>query len=210
MAWPPDGALTMRIQNTIRTGGDGDVAARNAVETYIRAMTRDDLVVHWQRRWRRPPPKGISRRLLECNAAWLLQAEAKGGLTAATRRRLDALGGAGRGNDDCAENDRRHPGKVERTTPRRKLRPGSRLVRQWQGRSHVVEVIEGGFTFEGRSYTSLTAIAREITGARWSGPRFFGLNAPAPERNATRNRGAQRPDQKEGNTATMHESDHND
>ncbi len=200
----------MRIQNTIRTGGDGDVAARNVIDTHVRAMSRDELTVPWQRRWRRPPPKGLSRRLLEYNAAWLMQAEAQGGLTAATRRRLDALGGAGRGNDDCAEEDRRHPGKVDRATPRRKLRPGSRLVRQWQGHSHVVEVIEGGFTFEGRSYTSLTAIAREITGARWSGPRFFGLNAPAPERKATRNRGEQQSDQKGVPSAMMHESDHDD
>lgn len=200
----------MRSQNTIRTGGDGDVAARNAIDTRVRAMSRDELAVPWQRRWRRPPPKGLSRRLLEYNAAWLLQAEAQGGLTAATRRRLDALGRAGRGNGDCAEDDRRQAGKTDRMTPRRKLCPGSRLVRQWQGRSHVVEVIEGGFTYEGRSYTSLTAIAREITGARWSGPRFFGLNASAPERNVTRNGWAQRPEQKRGHTATMHEGDHDD
>ena len=178
VGWLPDGALTMRSQNTIRTGGDGDVAARNAIDTRVRAMSRDELAVPWQRRWRRPPPKGLSRRLLEYNAAWLLQAEAQGGLTAATRRRLDALGRAGRGNGDCAEDDRQQTGKTDRMTPRRKLRLGSRLVRQWQGHSHVVEVIDGGFTYEGRSYTSLTAIAREITGARWSGPRFFGLNAP--------------------------------
>jgi len=192
MAWPPDGALTMQRQNTIRTGGDGDVVARNAIDTRVRAMSRDELAVPWQRRWRRPPPKGLSRRLLECNAAWLLQAEAKGGFAAATRRRLDTFGGAGRGNGDGPAEGRQHTGKVDRTTPRRKLRPGSRLIRQWQGRSHVVEVIDGGFTYEGRSYTSLTAIAREITGARWSGPRFFGLNAPALERKATRNGGAQR------------------
>ncbi|WP_281020100.1 DUF2924 domain-containing protein [Minwuia sp. IMCC3060] len=200
----------MLSQNTMRTGGDGDVAARNAVDTRVRAMSRDELAVSWQRRWRRPPPKGISRRLLECSAAWLIQAEAHGGLAAATRRRLDALAGARRSSRDCAEDDRQQPGKIDRTTPRRKLRPGSRLVRQWQGRSHVVEVIDGGFTYEGRSYTSLTAIAREITGARWSGPRFFGLNAPAPERKATRNRGAQRSDQKGGPSATMDEGDHDD
>jgi Protein of unknown function (DUF2924) len=200
----------MRRQNTIRTGGDGDVAARNAIDTRVRAMSRDELAVSWQRRWRRPPPKGISRRLLECNAAWLMQAEAKGGLDAATRRRLDALGGARRSSSDGAVEGQGHPGKVDGTTPRRKLRRGSRLVRQWQGRSHVVEVTDGGFTYKGRSYTSLTAIAREITGARWSGPRFFGLNAPAPERKATRNGGAQRSDQKGGPSATMHEGDHDD
>ncbi|ANK80833.1 MAG: hypothetical protein TEF_08520 [Rhizobiales bacterium NRL2] len=51
------------------------------------------------------------------------------------------------------------------------------MIRQWQGRSHVVEVVEGGFIYEGQQFTSLTSIARTITGAHWSGPRFFGLNA---------------------------------
>ena len=50
-----------------------------------------------------------------------------------------------------------------------------RLVREWNGRTHTVRVEEDGFTYGGSSYRSLTAIARDITGARWSGPRFFGL-----------------------------------
>ena len=54
------------------------------------------------------------------------------------------------------------------------LRPGSRLVREWNGRSHHVHVLDNGFAFKGRVYRSLSAIAREITGAHWSGPRFFG------------------------------------
>lgn len=149
-------------------------------------MSRDELAVLWQRRWRRPPPKGLSRRLLEYNAAWLIQAEAQGGLTAVTRRRLDTLAGTSQGSGGAA-GGRPHRSDDNWTTRRRALRAGSRLVRQWQGSSHVVEVIDGGFAYEGRRYTSLTAIAFEITGARWSGPRFFGLNAPAPDRKATRN-----------------------
>jgi hypothetical protein len=50
-----------------------------------------------------------------------------------------------------------------------------RLVREWNGRSHVVDVLEEGFAFEGRLHKSLTAIALQITGTHWSGPRFFGL-----------------------------------
>ncbi|WP_416898595.1 MAG: DUF2924 domain-containing protein [Minwuia sp.] len=139
-------------------------------------MPRAELAVLWQRRWRRPPPKGLSRRLLEGNAAWLLQAEASGGLTAATRRLLDALARSRESESGGAVNG----GSSNTAVPpagRRKLRPGSRLVRQWQGRSHVVEVIEGGFVYEGQRHTSLTSIARTITGTHWSGPRFFGLNA---------------------------------
>lgn len=56
-----------------------------------------------------------------------------------------------------------------------RLRPGAKLVREWQGRTWTVEVIEGGFLMGGERYASLSAIARKITGARWSGPRFFGL-----------------------------------
>ena len=54
-------------------------------------------------------------------------------------------------------------------------RPGTRLVREWNGRTHVVDVIEDGFVFDGKTYRSLSAIAKRITGAHWSGPRFFGL-----------------------------------
>ena len=53
--------------------------------------------------------------------------------------------------------------------------PGARLMREWGGRTHVVDVIQGGYVFEAKVYPSLTAIARKITGAHWSGPRFFGL-----------------------------------
>jgi hypothetical protein len=174
------------------------------MDACVRAMPRDELAVLWQRRWRLPPPKGLSRRLLEYHAAWLLQAEASGGLTAATRRRLDTLASAARSSGDGGAKRKRYRGKVDPITPRRALRPGSRLVRQWQGRSHVVEVVKGGYAYEGQSYTSLTAIAFKITGARWSGPRFFGLNAASPNRKATRNQRERNPDGKIGPTAAMH------
>lgn len=53
--------------------------------------------------------------------------------------------------------------------------PGAQLVREWNGRTYRVEVVEGGFRFDGQTWTSLSAIARRITGTSWSGPRFFGL-----------------------------------
>jgi hypothetical protein len=58
---------------------------------------------------------------------------------------------------------------------RRSLMPGDRLLREWNGKTHVVEAIEGGYVFEAKVYSSLTAIARQITGVHWSEPRFFGL-----------------------------------
>jgi hypothetical protein len=62
-----------------------------------------------------------------------------------------------------------------KAAPKQHLSLGTRLIRDWSGRSHVVEVIEGGFVYDSQLYRSLTAIARKITGAHWSGPRFFGL-----------------------------------
>ena len=56
-----------------------------------------------------------------------------------------------------------------------RLIPGSQLVREWQGEMHVVDVVDGGYRWQGERYASLSAVAREITGTRWSGPRFFGL-----------------------------------
>lgn len=65
--------------------------------------------------------------------------------------------------------------------PRLSLKPGARLVREWHGRTHTVTVTEDGFEYAGMSYPSLTKVARKITGAHWSGPRFFGLvRAGAP------------------------------
>ncbi|ANK81841.1 MAG: hypothetical protein TEF_14320 [Rhizobiales bacterium NRL2] len=128
--------------------------------------------------------------MLECNAAWLIQAEGQGGVGAATRRRLNEL--AEVDEDDNGANDAAKEPVSRPKVSHRPLRPGSRLVRQWQGRTHIVDVVEGGFSYDGRTYSSLTAIAFEITGARWSGPRFFGLNRPKTDSGSgQRARGAQ-------------------
>ena len=60
--------------------------------------------------------------------------------------------------------------------PNPRIRPGARLVREWRGRTHTVVVTEEGFEYARKTYSSLTKIAQAITGAHWSGPRFFGLN----------------------------------
>jgi len=59
------------------------------------------------------------------------------------------------------------------------LKPGGRLIREWNGTTHLVDVVNGGFLWNGQRYASLSPIARGITGARWSGPRFFGLKRSA-------------------------------
>ena len=70
------------------------------------------------------------------------------------------------------------------TPPRPELKPGTRLVREWQGRTYEVLVLDDGFSWQGTHHRSLSAIARKITGTAWSGPLFFGVkpNRPAIRR----------------------------
>ena len=131
--------------------------------TEIREMDLASLRQAWRRWYRTPPPRRLSRDLLVRGIAYRIQEDAHGGLSNATRRRLRKMA------KGFAETGRAAPD----TGP--KLRPGARLVREWRGKIHVVTVTEDGFEYGGRTHPSLTAVARQITGAHWSGPRFFGL-----------------------------------
>jgi DUF2924 family protein len=133
------------------------------------ALSSDELRKEWRRIYRSQPPR-LSRDLLIRAIAYRIQELRYGGLIKATSRRLAALVQA-----------RQSDGRMGPESGQR-IRVGARLVREWNGRTHTVTVEEAGFTYAGRNYRSLTAIAREITGARWSGPRFFGL---APNRGAS-------------------------
>jgi hypothetical protein len=109
------------------------------------------------------PPEGLGRELLTRGIAWQRQADQHGGLSRPLRAELDRLAEQ---LDQSGELD------VERQTY---LKAGTRLVREWQGRTLHVSVLGDGFLFEDRHYSSLTQIARSVTGTNWSGPRFFGL-----------------------------------
>jgi len=118
----------------------------------------------WRQLYRAAPPKGSSRSLLIRAVAYGMQVKRYGGLKPAVRRQLRkvAAGGSARAVANL---------KSE------KVAPGTRLIREWNGSSHVVEVVDGAFVWNGARYGSLSAVARAITGARWSGPRFFGLES---------------------------------
>lgn len=116
----------------------------------------------WRRLFRREPPR-FSRDQMMRMVAYRIQEIAFGGLPIAVERWLAKL-------TDAFESQ----GRI--IVPQsHKVKPGVRLVREWRGRTHVVSVVDGGFEYGGKTFPSLTAIAVEITGAHWSGPRFFGL-----------------------------------
>lgn len=124
-----------------------------------------DLTSLWSNTFRCPPAPNIKRELLVRLLAYESQARAHGSLPRAVERRLDAFSGTGA--DGCAM------GSPEQASPM--LRLGARLVRSWNGVTHEVTVLERGFAYRGKQYRSLSEIAEAITGAHWSGPRFFGL-----------------------------------
>jgi hypothetical protein len=125
-------------------------------------LSPDELRKEWRRLYRSQPPR-LSRDLLVRAIAYRIQELRYGGLSKGTSRKLAALVQS------------RGSGAETATDGAQRIRAGARLMREWNGRTHTVTVEEEGFTYAGRKYRSLTAIAREITGARWSGPRFFGL-----------------------------------
>jgi hypothetical protein len=124
-----------------------------------------DLRTEWQRVLKAPAP-AISPDLLTRGIAYELQVRRHGGLPRSVRREIERLG-----------QEVQQKGGTPR--PRASLMPGTRLARDWHGRTHHVLVLDDGFLFEDRRYRSLTQIARAITGAVWSGPRFFGLTSEA-------------------------------
>jgi len=144
----------------------------------LNELTRDELVERWIKVHRCPPPKGIKRKLLLHSAAWHLQTKRLGGLKGDARHTLRRLVKADQAKAPAGPASPASSPTSSQTAVRYlrgKVAPGVRLVREWNGRPHVVEVTEAGFVHDGKTYASLTAVARRITGTHWSGPRFFGL-----------------------------------
>lgn len=127
----------------------------------IEAMPGKARKAEWERKIGSPIPAAFSAGLLAHALAWDVQAKAYGGLSKAEIRRLTRFGTSG---------------KLEPATG--KVLPGTWLSRTWHGEVHQVIVLEESFEYRGRRWSSLSEIAREITGAHWSGPRFFGLKSP--------------------------------
>jgi hypothetical protein len=130
--------------------------ALEAFLTSLETMPLANLRAEWRARWG-PPPELRSVRLLRHSIAWRTQAAVYGDLTSNARRLL----------------------RVASLPTRQTLKEGSRVAREYLGVVHEVVAERDGFRYQERQYRSLSAIARDITGTRWNGPRFFGLRIGA-------------------------------
>jgi Protein of unknown function (DUF2924) len=151
---PNDGRKD-RLRNPDLAEFDGEIAG-------LVDRSTQELRQVWRTLHHTGPPLGLSRDLIIRGLADKLQRRAHGGPSRTLQRRLQRL--AGKFEKGARSFD---PGTV--------LKTGATLVRQWRGRSHAVLVCEDGFEYQGQHYRSLTVIAEQITGAHWSGPRFFGV-----------------------------------
>lgn len=139
----------MTVDNAARI--DREIAALDSLD-------RSALLQRWRSAFGRDAPPRLSRPLMEKAVAYEMQTRAYGGLSARTIRALKAAA-----KTEAGAASRRPPGR------------GTRLVREWNGILHEVDVVDDGFLWRGQRYRSLSAIARAITGTKWSGPRFFGI-----------------------------------
>ena len=144
-------------------------AAIEAELERLQSMPVVELRALWRAKFKSEPPKAFGPDLLRRSIAYRIQEVAYGGLDRAARRLLKQL------MEQFANNN----GRI--TLPRR-IKPGAVLIREWKGSRHQVTVLTDGFAYQGKPYESLSQIARQITGTRWNGPKFFGLRADKEQR----------------------------
>ena len=155
---------------------DPAVPDREALDKEIarlRGLDVGDLRARWHTVFRRAAPPHLPRHLLFHILAYRLQADRLGELDADSRRLLDRIGSGSSDETDRLVAD------LNRT--RTELKPGTLLTREWDGHPQRIMVLADGFSWNDKTYPSLSKVAFTITGTRWSGPRFFGLDQSSSE-----------------------------
>jgi Protein of unknown function (DUF2924) len=133
----------------------------------LRDLDLNTIRARWRTAFRRPAPLHLSRHLLFRTLAYRLQADAFGDLDKESVEILNRISAG-------ADSDAREAVQRFKQADSR-LRPGTILTREWNGHLHRVVVLAKGFSWEGKTYRSLSAVASAIAGSKWNGPRFFGL-----------------------------------
>jgi hypothetical protein len=126
-------------------------------------LSKTALCNLWNELFETSPPPGLRARLMVPILAYRLQEQMFGSLSSSARNQLRKLARAFEVNPKCP------------TSTGPSLKPGTRLVRRWRDQVHLVSIEDGWYEYQGGRYHSLSEIARQITGTRWSGPLFFGL-----------------------------------
>lgn len=135
----------------------------------LKKWDRVELIEEWESLWKLKPPRSISRELLIRSIAYKYREQEHGGLPESAQKELNRL----------IKIYRKNPTQNLKKSPR--IKPGTKLIRAWEQETHEVLVLSDGYLHKGKTYQTLSQIAREITGTRWSGPLFFGLRKDKEE-----------------------------
>jgi len=154
------------MQQKILTGSNDAIFGKLAL---LKSLPIKELKQQWRSLYGCEPPHRISRELLTRGVAYRIQEQTFGGLKPSTRRLLERLGSDAR----CGR-----PLRLAAAAP---ASAGTVLMRDWQGATHEVKVLDRGVLYQRKRYRSLSEVARLITGSRWSGPLFFGLRSQRHE-----------------------------
>jgi hypothetical protein len=144
-----------------------DVANSTSAIFEFHDFSRNDLVTAFEKFYGQSPSRKMGRELMARAVAHQIQLRASTSSQSSLDRKLATYA-----------RQLREIGQIK-IAPSSAMKPGSRLIREWQGKLHEVLVRDNGFVYRDREYRSLSAIARDITGTRWSGPAFFGLKETA-------------------------------
>lgn len=129
-------------------------------------LDKAQLVVLWAENFSKDPPPTLRKELMVPLLAYRMQERELGGLSHTARRRLREIAASLNADGPSQERSDSSP------------QTGARLIRLWKGKTHEVIATGSGYEYQGQTYSSLSKIAREITGTRWSGPLFFGVRKP--------------------------------
>lgn len=163
---------------------DLDLNVTKTIEQ-ISEYDRSSLTEEWQKLFGTTPAKNTSSSILIRIITHEVQCQAYGGLSPASKRALRkelvasyrklTIRALPDSNKAAEKADSQVAHANQQTAQPPLLSAGTQLIREWNGRPYRVEVTDGGFMLDGKNYSSLSAVAKKITGAHWSGPRFFGL-----------------------------------
>ncbi|MGH9809249.1 MAG: DUF2924 domain-containing protein, partial [Terriglobia bacterium] len=176
-AWPAlngaAAAVPARVPRVVMARQPIDPDALDAEIARLPDLGIEELRRRWQELYGRPAPKTFRRNLLVRGVAYQMQVKVYGGLSNETKRRLREIALAVRNGGHNA------------LIPGPRIKPGTQILRLWQGKTHTVLALADGFQWQGKTYRSLSAIAKAITGTQWNGYIFFGVKRrPAQNKNA--------------------------
>ncbi len=137
----------------------------------LKLLSRDDLIKLWYKYFDEEPPNGTKNETLIKHIAWQIQVKKYGGYSSETLKQLEKLTQKLNNKSEINESDVKNSSRQIL-----EIKPGTKLIREFKGKKHEATALEKGFRYNGKSYKSLSAIANEITGTRWNGKKFFGVN----------------------------------